>query len=139
VATNGANVLIGFNALEDVAARTAPGTGVVFYDAYYVLSANSGASFGSPVKISATSSDPDVASTNGLTAQFLGDYNGDAAGPDGTFWFTWTDTRNGATCRQSTPGAHPDSPPPNQTSTTPAQPASATPTSTSPTSPNQHP
>jgi len=43
-------------------------------------------------------SDPDAASTNGLGAQFLGDYNGAAAGPDGTFWFSWTDTRHGATC-----------------------------------------
>jgi hypothetical protein len=98
VAVNGSNVFIGFNALDDVSAGTAPGAGVVFYDAYYVLSSNSGASFGGPVKISATHSDPDAASTNGLTAQFLGDYNGAAVGSDGTFWFTWTDTRNGATC-----------------------------------------
>jgi hypothetical protein len=35
---------------------------------------------------------------NGLTGQFLGDYNGGDVGSDGTFWVTWTDTRNGATC-----------------------------------------
>jgi hypothetical protein len=98
VATAGANVFIGFNALDDVAAGTAPGAGVVFYDAYYVLSQNGGALFGGAVKISATSSDPDAASTNGLTAQFLGDYNGAATGSNGAFWFSWTDTRNGATC-----------------------------------------
>jgi len=98
VATSGANVFIGFNALDDVSAGTAPGAGVVHYDAYYVLSQNGGASFGGAVKISATSSDPDAASTNGLTSQFLGDYNGAAAGSNGTFWFSWTDTRNGATC-----------------------------------------
>jgi hypothetical protein len=98
IAVNGSSVLIGFNALDDVAATTKPGAGVVTYDAYFVLSSNSGTSFGSPVKISATSSDPDASSTNGLTAQFLGDYNGADVGPDGTFWFTWTDTRNGATC-----------------------------------------
>jgi hypothetical protein len=98
VAASGSKVFIGFNALDDVSAATAPGAGVVFYDAYYVLSGNGGAAFGAPVKISATHSDPDAASTNGLTAQFLGDYNGAAAGSDGTFWFTWTDTRNGATC-----------------------------------------
>lgn len=98
VAVNGSNVLIGFNALDDVSAGTAPGAGVVFYDAYYVLSSNSGTSFGAPVKISATHSDPDAASTNSLRAQFLGDYNGADVGSNGTFWFTWTDTRNGATC-----------------------------------------
>ena len=98
VAVNGSSVFIGFNALDDVAAATTPGAGVVFYDAYYVVSGNAGGSFGAPVKISAAASDPDAASTNGLTAQFLGDYNGADVGPDGTFWFTWTDTRNGAAC-----------------------------------------
>jgi hypothetical protein len=50
------------------------------------------------VKISAASSDPDVSTANSLTAQFVGDYNGAAASPDGSFWFSWTDTRDGATC-----------------------------------------
>jgi hypothetical protein len=98
VTVNGSNVFIGFNALDDVPAGTAPGAGVVFYDAYYVLSSNGGTSFGAPVKINATHSDPDASSTNGLTGQFLGDYNGADVGSDGTFWFTWTDTRNGSTC-----------------------------------------
>ncbi|HYT80046.1 MAG TPA: sialidase family protein [Actinomycetota bacterium] len=98
VATNGSDVFIGFAAIDDVPAGTAPGAGVVAYDSYYVLSTDGGASFGAPVKISAASSDPDAATTNGLTAQFLGDYNGAAAGSDGSFWFSWTDTRNGATC-----------------------------------------
>jgi hypothetical protein len=98
VAVNGSNVFIGFNALDDVSAAAGPGAGVVFYDAYYVLSGNSGTSFAAPVKISATPSDPDASSTNGLTAQFLGDYNGADVGSNGTFWFTWTDTRNAATC-----------------------------------------
>jgi hypothetical protein len=98
VAVNGSNVLIGFNALDDVAPSTKTGAGVVFYGAYYVLSSNGGTSFGAPVKISAVHSDPDASSTNGLTGQFLGDYNGADVGSDGTFWFTWTDTRNGATC-----------------------------------------
>lgn len=98
VAVRGSNVFIGFNAIDDVDAGTAPGAGVVFYDAYYVYSTNGGANFASAVKISATPSDPDAATTNGLTAQFIGDYNGAAAGSDGNFWFSWTDTRNGATC-----------------------------------------
>jgi hypothetical protein len=98
VAVSGSNVFIGFTAIDDKPAGTAPGAGVVKYDAYYVLSANGGATFGAPAKISAVSSDPDAATTNGLTAQFIGDYHGAAASPDGTFWFTWTDTRNGSTC-----------------------------------------
>lgn len=98
VAVSASNVFIGFNAIDDKPAGTAPGAGVVFYDSFFVLSSNSGASFGAPVKVSAVSSDPDVATTNGLRSQFLGDYNGAAASQDGSFWFSWTDTRSGATC-----------------------------------------
>jgi hypothetical protein len=98
VATQGSSVFVGFNAIDDVPEGTDPGAGVVFYDSYYVLSTDGGASFGSPVTISAVSSDPDAATTNSLTAQFLGDYNGAAAGSDGSFWFSWTDTRFGDTC-----------------------------------------
>ena len=99
VATSGSSpvkVFIGFNAIDDKAAGTKPGAGVVHYDAYYVL--DTGGGFSAPAVISTVSSDPDAASTNGLTSQFLGDYNGAAAAPDGKFWFSWTDTRNGATC-----------------------------------------
>ena len=98
VAVSGNNVFVGFNAIDDVPTGTAPGAGVVLYDAYYALSTDGGANFGAEAKISALPSDPDVASANGLTSQFIGDYNGAAAGPDGSFWFSWTDTRNGATC-----------------------------------------
>jgi hypothetical protein len=98
VAVYGDNVFIGFNAIDDVPAGTAPGAGVVSYDAYYVLSSDGGDNFGTVAKISAASSDPDAASANGLTSQFIGDYNGAAASPDGSFWFSWTDTRTGATC-----------------------------------------
>lgn len=98
VAVNGSKVFIGFNAIDDKPAGTAPGAGVVLYDAYYVNSSDGGTSFAAPVKISAKSSDPDVATTNGLTAQFLGDYNGASAGSNGNFFFSWTDTRNGSTC-----------------------------------------
>jgi hypothetical protein len=59
---------------------------------------DTGSGFGAPVKVSAASSDPDGSSTNGLTAQFLGDYNGADVGSNGTFWFTWTDTRDADTC-----------------------------------------
>jgi hypothetical protein len=98
VAVSGSHVFIGFNAIDDKPEGTEPGAGVVFYDAYYVLSSDGGASFGAPMKISAASSDPDVATANSLTAQFVGDYNGAAASPDGSFWFSWTDTRNGSAC-----------------------------------------
>ncbi len=97
VSPNGGKVLVGFNAIDDKPDNTAPGAGVVLYDAYYVKSTNGGASFGSPVKVSAVSSDPDAASTNSLSAQFLGDYTG-AQASDSAAWFSWTDTRNGATC-----------------------------------------
>jgi hypothetical protein len=98
IAVSASDVFIGFNAIDDKPAGTAPSAGVVSYDSYYVLSSNSGESFGAPVKISAVSSDPDVSTTNSLGSQFVGDYNGAAASPDGSFWFSWTDTRNGATC-----------------------------------------
>lgn len=98
VAVSGGNVFIGFNAIDDKPAGSAAGADVVFYDAYYALSTNGGAAFGGPVKISKRPSDPDASSTNSLGAQFIGDYNGAAAGSDGTFWFSWTDTRNGSTC-----------------------------------------
>jgi len=97
VSPDGTKVFVGFNAIDDKADGTAPGAGVVFYDAYYVLSTDSGGSFGSPVKVSAAPSDPDAASTNGLRGQFLGDYNG-AAASNSAAWFSWTDTRNGVPC-----------------------------------------
>jgi hypothetical protein len=98
LAAAGNRVFIGFTAIDDVPADTSSGAGVVFYDAYYVLSSDDGTSFGAPARISSASSDPDVSTANSLDQQFLGDYNGAAAGPDGSFWFAWTDTRNGQTC-----------------------------------------
>ncbi len=95
--TDGTKVFIGFNAIDDETFGTAPGAGVVSYDAYYVLSTDSGSSFGAPVKISAAPSDPDSSSTNSLRTQFLGDYNG-ASASSAAAWFSWTDSRNGATC-----------------------------------------
>jgi hypothetical protein len=98
LAASSTRVFIGFNAITEVPAGTSPGAGVVAYDAYYVLSSNSGATFSAAARISAQSSDPDSSSANSLTEQFIGDYNGAAAGPDGSFWFSWTDTRNGEPC-----------------------------------------
>ncbi len=48
---------VAFLALDDVPAGTAPGVGVVFYDAYFTQSTNSGASWSLPVKISTASSE----------------------------------------------------------------------------------
>lgn len=98
VATSGSKVFVGFNAIDDVPSGTKPGAGVVSYDAYYVLSSDGGANFGAPALVSGTTSDPDVGTANSLTAQFLGDYNGAAAGSDGSFWFSFTGTMEGAPC-----------------------------------------
>ncbi len=92
---DGLKIFVGFNAIDDK--TSAPGAGVVFYDAYYVLSTDGGTTFAAPVKISALPSDPDASSSNSLTAQFIGDYNGASASDDAA-WLSWTDSRNGATC-----------------------------------------
>jgi hypothetical protein len=47
--------------------------------------------------LSTASGDPDGSSTNGLGAQFLGDY-ATAVANNSTGWFVWTDTRNEAPC-----------------------------------------
>jgi len=94
---DGSKIFVGFNAIDDKPFGTAPGAGVVFYDAYYVVSTDGGLSFSAPAKISASSSDPDASSTNSLRAQFIGDYNG-ASASSAAAWFSWTDSRNGATC-----------------------------------------
>ncbi len=88
-----------FLAMDDVASGTAPGPGVVFYDAYFTQSTNGGASFSSPLLISASTSDPDGSSTNALGAQFLGDYItavSDSGG--GKVFGVWTDSRNATPC-----------------------------------------
>jgi hypothetical protein len=95
--SDSSKVFVGFNAIDDVPFGTAPGPGVVSYDAFFVVSKDSGATFGTPTKISATSSDPDGSSTNSLRSQFLGDYNG-ASASSSTAWFSWTDSRNASPC-----------------------------------------
>ncbi len=92
----GGAVNVAFLAMDD-APGTAPGAGVVHYDAYLTRSTDAGVSFGSPVKISKATSDPDGSSTNSLRAQFLGDYITAVAGPTGVF-VVWTDSRNATPC-----------------------------------------
>lgn len=70
---------------------------MVHYDAYLVQSTNGGATFSSPVVISSASSDPDGSSTNGLTAQFLGDYITVVA-DSSHIYAVWTDSRNATPC-----------------------------------------
>jgi len=91
------NVDVAFLALDDVPTGTAPGAGVVHYDAYLVQSTNGGATFSSPMVISSASSDPDGSSTNGLTAQFLGDYITVVA-DSSHIYAVWTDSRNATPC-----------------------------------------
>src|SRR5713226_6558164 len=86
-----------FLAMDDVASGTTPGPGVVFYDAYFTQSTNGGASFSSPLLISASTSDPDGSSTNALGAQFLGDYI-TAVADSGHVYAVWTDSRNATPC-----------------------------------------
>src|SRR5712692_4002739 len=91
------NVNVAFLAMDDKPTGTAPGAGVVHYDAYLVQSTNGGASFSSPLLISTDTSDPDGSSTNSVRAQFLGDYI--TAVADATHVFAvWTDSRNASSC-----------------------------------------
>jgi hypothetical protein len=91
------NVDVVFQALDDVPTGTAPGAGVVHYDAYLTQSTNGGTSFGSPQKISTATSDPDGSSTNSLGAQFLGDYI-TAVADASHVYAVWTDSRNATPC-----------------------------------------
>jgi hypothetical protein len=88
---------VAFLALDDVPTGTAPGAGIVFYDAYLTQSTNGGASWSLPVKISTVSSDPDGSSTNSLAAQFLGDYI-TAVADSSHVYAVWTDSRNATPC-----------------------------------------
>jgi hypothetical protein len=90
-------VSVVFNALDDVPTGTAPGAGVVHYDAYLTQSTNGGASFSSPLKISTATSDPDGSSTNSLRAQFLGDYI-TAVADSSHVYAVWTDSRAATPC-----------------------------------------
>jgi len=93
----GNNVNVGFLAMDDKPVGTAPGAGVLHYDAYFTRSTDGGASFSSPLKISKATSDPDGSSTNSLRAQFLGDYITGVA-DSGHFYAVWTDSRNATPC-----------------------------------------
>jgi hypothetical protein len=93
------NVDVIFQALDDMAAGTAPGATVVGYDSYFTQSTDGGSTFSAPVVISAVTSDPNGSSTNSLRAQFLGDYITTVADSRGGAAFgVWTDSRNATSC-----------------------------------------
>jgi hypothetical protein len=96
VKPDGSKVFVGFNTVTDKAAGTPPGEGIVTTRAYYVIVSNTGANLAGPSAIG-SSGDPDASSTNSLRAQFIGDYNG-ASASSSAAWFSWTDSRNSATC-----------------------------------------
>jgi hypothetical protein len=96
VSPNGHVVSVAAQALDARTAGTTPGAGVVHYDSYFAESVNGGA-FSSPLKVSSATSDPDGSSTNGLTAQFLGDYN-TLISDNQHAWFIWTDSRGATAC-----------------------------------------
>jgi hypothetical protein len=96
VSPDGLKVSVAAQALDAEPAGTKPGAGVVHYDSYFAESV-AGSAFSSALKISSATSDPDGSSTNGLTAQFLGDYNTLIADNQHA-WFIWTDARAATPC-----------------------------------------
>jgi hypothetical protein len=96
VSPDGSKVSVATQALDAKPAGTAPGAGVVHYDSYLAESVSGGA-FSAPLKISGFTSDPDGSSTNGLTAQFQGDYN-TLISDNQHAWFIWTDARAATPC-----------------------------------------
>jgi len=96
VSPDGSKVTVATQALDAKPAGTAPGAGVVHYDSYLAESIGGG-TFSAPLKLSSASSDPDGSSTNGLTAQFQGDYN-TLISDNAHAWFVWTDARGATPC-----------------------------------------
>src|SRR3989442_6206782 len=68
------HVNVVFLAMDDVPTGTAPGPGVVQYDAYFTQSRNGGATFTDSLMISTATSYPDGSSTNSLRGPFLLDH-----------------------------------------------------------------
>jgi hypothetical protein len=90
-------VSLTFDALTTPPANNPWQTGVQVYDNYYAQSSAGGAHFGSPIRVSTASSNPDGSSYNDLTEQFIGDYIDIVDGPD-TAYPIWTDARAAAKC-----------------------------------------
>jgi hypothetical protein len=89
-------VNLAFDALTAPPANDPWQTGVQVYDTYFAQSAN-GLTFGSPLRVSSASSNPDGSSYNNLMEQFLGDYIGIVSGRH-TAYLVWTDSRSATPC-----------------------------------------
>jgi hypothetical protein len=89
------NVIV--NAVDDTPDGTPAGAGVVLFGTYWTQSVDGGATFSSPLEISAVESDPDASGVPDWVSQFLGDFI--SAATDGSHLYAvWTDARNGTTC-----------------------------------------
>jgi len=95
VAPNG-RVDVGYQALiaKD---PTTFGTGNAAIDSFYVSSADGGATWSKPLRVTSVSSDPAASAQNNLHLQFWGDYN-TLASTTSSVLFIYTDTRNGQGC-----------------------------------------
>jgi len=93
---DGTHVFVSWPAQTWQPAGTAPGPGVVTQiAAFNLLTVGSG--FSGAALLSTASGDPDGSSTNGLSAQFLGDYTA-AVATNTAGIGVWTDTRNETPC-----------------------------------------
>jgi hypothetical protein len=90
-------ISVEFDALTMPPADNPWQTGVQVYDNYYVESADAGATFTSPLRVSTASSNPDGSSYNNLMEQFIGDYTGIVSGPSSAY-LVWTDARDASQC-----------------------------------------
>jgi hypothetical protein len=68
------------------------------YAEYEAFSDDGGSSFGANLRVATRSSDPN---NDGFGGFFMGDYTGNAWGPDGSFVAAWMDTRNGETSQDA--------------------------------------
>jgi hypothetical protein len=66
--------------------------------AYGTFSDDGGTSFGPSRRLATRSSDPN---DDGFGGFFMGDYTGNAWGPDGRFFAAWMDTHNGETSQDA--------------------------------------
>ena len=95
VAPNG-RVDVGYQALiaQD---PTTFGTGNAAIDSFYISSADGGATWSKPLRVTSVSSDPAASAQNNLHLQFWGDYS-TLASTTTSVLFIYTDTRNGQGC-----------------------------------------
>jgi hypothetical protein len=95
VAPNG-RVDVGYQALiaKD---PTTFGTGNAAIDSFYVSSADGGATWSKPLRVTSVSSDPAASAQNNLRLQFWGDYS-TLASTNSNVLFIYTDSRNGQGC-----------------------------------------